>query len=127
VVTLSGHKGSGAGKIGDPMRVHRSTLSVGISRTQEFEKKGLPQFAVNVGTKCGHGCMYCSTGAMLRMHPSFRETGENPFAFGYAILDPKTPDRAARDARAIKKRGLIQLCTTVDAWSPSYAWHNPTW
>ncbi len=38
------------------MRVHTTTLSAGISRTVEFEKRGLAQFAINVGTKCSHGC-----------------------------------------------------------------------
>ena len=106
------------------MRVHTTTLSAGISRTVEFEKKGLAQFAVNVGTKCGHGCLYCSTGAMLRMHRSFKAVGENPFESGYAIVDPDTPERVARDAAAIRSRGLVQLCTTVDAWSPEAQEHD---
>ena len=57
------------------MKVHSVTLRAGISRTKEFEKKGLAVFAINVGTKCGHGCLYCSTGPMLRTHPSFRDVG----------------------------------------------------
>jgi DNA repair photolyase len=52
------------------------------------------------------------------MHRSFKLARENPFAFGYAIVDPDTPRRVAADARKIRQRGLIQLCTTVDAWSP---------
>jgi len=90
----------------------------GIGRTPEFEKKKLAQFSVNVGTKCGHDCLYCSTGALMRMHPSFKAAGESPFAFGYSIIDPTTPERVARDARRIRSRGLIQLCTIVDAWAP---------
>ena len=109
---------------GDLLKVHTTTLRAGITRTPEFEKKGLAKFAVNVGTKCGHGCLYCSTGAMLRMHGSFKAAGENPFSFGYAIVDPDTPMRVDRDARAIHARGLIQLCTTVDAWSPEAQEHN---
>lgn len=100
------------------MRIHITALKAGIARTAEFEKKGLAEYAVNVGTKCGHSCTYCSSGAMLRMHPSFKDTGENPFATGYAIVDPTTPARVARDAAKLRQRGLIQLCTTVDAWSP---------
>lgn len=100
------------------MRVHVTSLRSGIRRTPEFEKKGLAQFAVNVGTKCGHACLYCSTGAMLRRHPSFKAAGEDPFGFGYAIVDPAAPERVALDARRMRSRGLIQLCTTVDAWSP---------
>ena len=100
------------------MKVYETTLSTGISRTKEFERKKLAAYAVNVGTKCGHGCQYCSTGALLRMHPSFKAAGRSPFEHGYAIIDPDTPDRVSRDAGRIRNRGLIQLCTTVDAWSP---------
>jgi DNA repair photolyase len=101
-------------------RIHLTTLKEGISRTTEFAKKGLADYAANVGTKCGHDCTYCSTGAMLRMHTSFKDAGENPFGFGYAIVDPDTPERVARDAERIKpeRRGVVQLCTTVDAWAP---------
>ena len=100
------------------MRLYSTSLKNGITRTPEFERKGLAAFAVNVGSKCGHDCRYCSTGALLRMHPSFKIARESPFGLGYAIVDPTTPDRVARDARTRRQRGLIQLCTTVDAWAP---------
>jgi len=99
-------------------RLHEIRLKTGIQRTPEFERKGLATHAVNIGTKCGHDCSYCSTGAILRMHASFKLAGENPFAFGYALVDPTTPERVARDARTLHQPGLIQLCTTVDAWAP---------
>ena len=60
------------------MRVHTATLRAGISITKEFEKKGLAQFAVNVGTKCGHGCLYCNTGARMRIHPHSKAVSESP-------------------------------------------------
>lgn len=100
------------------MRIHVTTLKGGITRTKEFEKKKLASFAVNVGTKCGHDCLYCSTGAMLRMHSSFKTAGESPFGHEYSIVDPDTPERVAQDARNIRRRGLVQLCTVVDAWAP---------
>ncbi|MBM4078285.1 MAG: DNA photolyase [Planctomycetes bacterium] len=100
------------------MRVYQMPLRVGITRTEEFERKKLASFAVNVGTKCGHGCLYCSTGAILRMHYHFGEVGENPFGTGYAIVDPSAPERVARDAQRMRQRGLIQLCRLTDAWSP---------
>ena len=81
------------------MRIHHYPLKIGISRTPEFEKKGLASFAVNCGLKCGHDCLYCSTGAMLRCHKAFKELGENPFGFGYAIVDPTTPQRIAKDVK----------------------------
>jgi len=106
------------------MDVHQYPLKTGITRTPEFERKGLAAFAVNVGTKCGHGCKYCSSGALLRMHPSFKAAGRSPFEDGFAIIDPDTPARVARDARRLRRRGLVQLCTTVDAWAPEAQEHN---
>ena len=100
------------------MRVHYKELKSGINRTPEFEKKKLAAYSINVGIKCGHGCLYCSTGATLRTHKLFRECSENPFGFGYAIVDPNIPEKVEKDAKRIKKRGLVQLCTTVDAWAP---------
>jgi DNA repair photolyase len=99
-------------------------MTTGISPSPEFEKKGLAPFAVNIGTKCGHDCRYCSTGAMLRMHRSFKACGESPFGFGFSIADPHTPQRVAQDARSLSKRGLVQLCTIVDAWSPEAQRHR---
>ena len=78
------------------MTLHTVKLTGGIRRTREFEKKRLAQFSVNVGTKCGHDCLYCSTGALMRMHPSFKAAGESPFGFGYAIVDPDIPERVAK-------------------------------
>lgn len=108
----------------DSRRVHCYQRQTGITRTPEFKKKGLATHAVNVGLKCGHDCLYCSTGAMLRCHKAFKELGENPFGFGYAILDPQTPERLADDARRIRKRGMVQLCTTVDSWAPEAQEHK---
>ena len=106
------------------MKIYEYALKSGITRTREFERKKLATHAVNVGTKCGHGCTYCSTGSLLRMHRSFKAHGLNPFKNGYAIVDPTTPERVARDARRIKERGIVQLCTTVDAWSPEAQKHD---
>ena len=106
------------------MRIHEYHLKTGITRTPEFEKKKLASFAVNSGTKCGHGCTYCSTGSLLRMHPCFKALGVSPFENGYAIVDPTMPERVARDAQRIEKRGMIQLSTTVDAWAPEAQKHD---
>lgn len=105
------------------MRKHTTLLKSGINRTKEFERKQLASFSINVGTKCGHDCLYCSTGALMRMHHSFKTANESPFGHGYSIVDPTTPIRVAHDAKHryahdINKRGLIQLCTIVDAWAP---------
>ncbi len=106
------------------MKCHEWRLKTGITRTREFERKRLACFAVNCGLKCGHDCLYCSTGAVLRTHPSFKAVSENPFGHGYCILDPSTPERVARDAARIRERGLIQLCTLSDAWAPEAKQHN---
>jgi DNA repair photolyase len=108
------------------IRVHDYRLKTSIERTPAFEKKTLAAFAVNPGARCGHGCSYCSTGSILRRHPSFKVTNEDPFGSGFAIRDPHTPERVADAARTIplNARGLIQLCTLVDAWSPEAQEHN---
>jgi DNA repair photolyase len=106
------------------MKKFVTTLKTGIQSSPEFARKGLAQFAVNVGTKCGHDCRYCSSGQQLRMHSSFSKAGQSPFGFGYAIVDPDTPIRVARDASRLRHRGLVQLCTTVDAWAPEAQDHR---
>lgn len=100
------------------MKIYQTQQKSGIVRSLAFAEKQLAQYAVNVGTRCGHGCQYCSSPTLLRMHPSFKKIGESPFASGYAIVDPDTPQRVAKDAQKIQRRGMIQLCTTVDAWAP---------
>lgn len=100
------------------MKTYCYQMKTGIVRSKEFEKKGLASYAVNCGLKCGHGCMYCSTGAMIRTHGAFKKLGLNPFENGYAIIDATTPSRVAYDAKHMRNRGLVQLSTISDAWSP---------
>jgi len=100
------------------LRIHDQPLAEAIRRTKAFAKKKLASYSVNVGTKCAHGCTYCSSGAVLRCHRSFTETGENPFETGYAIIDSTMPDKVAIAARRKRSRGLVMLCTTTDAWDP---------
>ncbi|NLS97675.1 MAG: radical SAM protein [Planctomycetaceae bacterium] len=94
------------------------TLGGGIHRSPEFEKKGLAEYAVNVGLRCGHDCTYCSSRAMLRCHTAFQELGRKAFDTGYSIVDPSIPERVAEDAKRLRRKGLVQICTTVDAWAP---------
>jgi DNA repair photolyase len=115
-------------------KVFNVEMKSGIRRTPEFEKKGLAGFAVNVGLRCGHGCEYCSTGALLRthswfQHSSIKKQGITSFTRGIAVVDPAIADRVAEDARRIgsrdhSKRGLVEVCTTTDAWSPEARKHN---
>jgi DNA repair photolyase len=106
------------------MEIHRCSLKRGITRTKEFEKKGLAAYAVNVGTRCGHQCTYCSTPSLMRMHHSFKEAGKSPFAQGYTLVDPATADRVRREAARLRDRGLVQLCTIADAWAPEAQEHQ---
>jgi DNA repair photolyase len=106
------------------MRHYEFTLKTGIRYTPEFQKKRLASFAVNCGLKCGHDCLYCSTGAMLRTHKAFRELHERPYGHGYSIVDLSTPERVAQDAARLKRRGLVQLCTVVDAYAPEAHQHR---
>jgi len=107
-----------------PLRIHHYPIAKAIHRTPEFAKKKLADFSVNVGFKCGHSCTYCSSGAVLRCHKAFRELGESPFKNGYAIIDPDIPEKIAVESKRIRNRGIIQLCTTVDAWCPAAQQYN---
>ena len=98
------------------MKTVTAKLCSGISRSKAFEEKGLAQYAVNVGFKCGHACTYCSSDAMLRIQLSkFGIKGSNKDC---CVVDLNTPTRVAQDAKNKRNKGLIQLCTTVDAWAP---------
>ncbi|OHB50969.1 MAG: hypothetical protein A2Y10_08305 [Planctomycetes bacterium GWF2_41_51] len=93
-------------------------MKTGIVRTKEFERKCLATHGVNVGLKCGHDCTYCSTPTMIRAHKAFKQLNISAFDNGYALVAPDTPQRVAHDSKHIKNRGMIQLCTISDAWSP---------
>jgi len=105
-------------------QVHEVDLTTGIRRTPEFERKGLAGFAVNVGLRCGHGCEYCSTGALVRTHKWFKTQDFTSFERGIAVVDPNIAEKVAHDARSKRKRGLVEVCTTTDAWSPEARKHN---
>lgn len=106
------------------VRVHHTTMKSGIRPSPEFEGKGLASSAANIGRACGHDCLYCSSKAVLRRLPIFRELGEDPFGHGYCIFDPNAPAVMAEDARRIKRRGMVQLCTLTDAWAPACQPHK---
>jgi DNA repair photolyase len=50
----------------------------------------------------------------------------NPFDLAYAIVDPTMPERVAYDAQTTRPedRGVVQLCTTTDAWAREAQEHN---
>jgi DNA repair photolyase len=98
--------------------VRKWTMQTGIKATAEFEKKGLASFAVNPGLRCSHDCSYCSQRGMTFRHKFFKQTGLAPSQRGYAIIDPDAVARVAHDAKHMRKRGRVQISTTVDSWSP---------
>lgn len=97
-------------------KVYKYPMQKGITSSPKFAEKGLAAFAINTGTKCNNDCLYCSTGSMLFRHPSFKNCNQDPFKFGYAIIDPDKPKKVAADARSKRKRGLIEMCTYTDAY-----------
>ncbi|MHB0946124.1 MAG: radical SAM protein [Sedimentisphaerales bacterium] len=105
-------------------RLYLYNTKRGITRSSEFEKKTLAKYAINIGMKCDNNCLYCSTGAMLRTHKIFKEIGRSPFDVGYAIIDKDKASLVSQDAKRMRNRGLVQLCTTTDAWSPSARKYN---
>lgn len=106
------------------MNLYTYPLAQGIKPSKEFARKKLCEFAVNVGVKCAHDCTYCSTGTMMRMHPAFKAHDRSPFEPGYSIVDPEMPEKVAHDAKHKRQRGLVQLCTIVDAWAPDAQKHD---
>lgn len=100
------------------MKDYNCSLAEGIRRSPKFEEKGLAQYAINVGVRCGHDCTYCSSRAMLRHHPALKKLGKGMTTTGFSIVDPDIAKRVAKDVKRIKHPGLVQICTTVDAWSP---------
>jgi len=107
-----------------PLNVYERPRTGGIERTEEFEKKGLATYAVNVGLGCGHGCFYCSSPSLRRMHELFQELESSAFTTGIAIVDPETPDRLRRDIPALTEQDVVQVCTLDDAWSPEARQHR---
>jgi DNA repair photolyase len=100
------------------MTIYEYLMITGITRTLEFERKGLATHAVNTGIICGHQCAYCSTPCIFRTHPIFHQIGKSPFETGFCIFDPSAPERVARDAKRLRQRGMVMLCSFSDAWAP---------
>jgi len=119
-----GGRGGPSPTTGVTLPVFRHARGVGITESPEFARKGLAEFAANVGLKCGHDCAYCSAASNVRMHPEFAAINRSAFDGGYAIVDPETPNRVARDARRIRRLGCVQLCTLTDAWAPEAQVHD---
>lgn len=109
----------------EPLNVYHYSRGEGITETPDFQKKGLCSHALNVGLICGHQCTYCSTHSLLRkMVEPFKAIGQTCHARGYAIVDPDTAGRIAKDIPALTSDDVIQVCTLDDAWSPEARKYN---
>ncbi len=108
--------------------VYEHTRKVGIKASPEFQKKQLATHGANVGMLCGHGCLYCSTPAVLGRNPAYKATtgmtAAGAFDVGVAIVDPETPKRFARDAVKLKPEHTVMLATMTDAFSPEAQEHD---
>ncbi len=101
--------------------VYEHEMKTGIEETNAFEEKGLAEYGVNCGVKCGHGCLYCSSSGTLRLAKPFQLLdGRTIHDQGYAVVHPRIVERVAEDAKTIpfEKRGIVELGTTVDLWAP---------
>ena len=104
------------------LQIYKITMGTSIEDNPDFAEKGLAAFSVNPGVKCDHGCRYCFVNQPSNQeHGCFDELNLDPRDLDYAILDPSMPDRVAEEARRIpeERRGVVELCTRVDAWSPA--------
>ncbi len=101
-----------------PLNVYVRPRSDGIKETPEFKKKGLCNYAVNVGMACGHQCAYCSSPALRFRSPLYGELSISAYDRGYAVIDPKTPERILKAIPDLTAEHVIQMCTMDDAWSP---------
>ncbi len=100
------------------LKTYEYAMSVGISRSLEFEKKGLATHAINVGLRCGHGCVYCSTSSLVRTHKAFKAIGHTAFETGFCVVDPTTPERIRRSAQRLTSGDIVMMCNLTDAYSP---------
>jgi DNA repair photolyase len=55
---------------------------------------------------------------MLRCHAAFKKLGKGMTTTGFSIVDPDITKKVAEDAKRNRQPGLVQICTTVDAWAP---------
>ncbi|CAB1078249.1 hypothetical protein D1AOALGA4SA_6005 [Olavius algarvensis Delta 1 endosymbiont] len=104
------------------MEIKKFKRKFSITRSNEFARKKLATHALNVGLLCGHGCLYCSTPAMMRtqkkVFKDIKGTSFKAFQAGIAVVDPTTPQRIAPAARRLQPSDTVMFCTYTDGWSP---------
>ena len=104
------------------MEIKEVKRKASITRSNEFKKKKLATHALNVGLLCSHGCLYCSTPAMMRTQTKIfnhiKGSSFKAFQAGVAVVDPHTPERVALTARRLKPSDTVMFCTYTDGWSP---------
>ena len=101
--------------------------SVGVTKSEEFNKKQLATHAINGGLICGHGCAYCSTPSLLRTNSLFRNMGISSFQYfkqGNSIVDPWTAIRVGRQISKLCPEDMVMISTITDCWSPEAQKYN---
>ena len=104
------------------MKIVEIKRKTGITRSMAFAKKKLATHALNVGLLCGHGCLYCSTPAMMRTQQTvfkrIKGSSFKAFEAGIGVVDPHTPERIAQQASRLNSSDTVMFCTYTDGWSP---------
>ena len=104
------------------MEIKEVKRNISITRSNEFKKRKLASHALNVGLLCGHGCLYCSTPAMMRtqtkIFKNIKGSSFKAFHAGIAVVDPHTPKRIALRAHRLEPSDTVMFCTYTDGWSP---------
>lgn len=104
----------------------RIKYKTGIKRSTEFARKGLANFSVNVGVRCGHQCLYCSAPTSLFTHRAFKVIGRSAFSQGFSAVAPDVWQLVRATAAGIKEseRGVVMVCSMTDAWAQEAQRHG---
>ena len=108
-------------------KVQEFQRSVGVTKSDEFNKKQLATHAINGGLLCGHSCAYCSTPSLLRTHALFRDMGISSFQYfenGGSVVDPWTAIRVGRQIGRLSADDMVMISTITDCWSPEAQKYN---
>ena len=96
-------------------------LNSGIKPSPKFQRRGWRNLPSTSACGAATTAPIAPAGrcfAATRLHKTL---GTDAFATGYSIVDPDIAEKVATDAKRKQKRGMVQLCTTVDAWAPEGA------
>jgi len=97
----------------------RKSKGGGITLLPADSETWLVQYEIGAGLKCGN----CSRYHPARIPRTLNEAGEAAFlgtlGRNDAIVDPEAPQRVARDAAELRRRGQVILGRCFDPWCPA--------